>query len=186
MGPAPQYFTRHDTHRDRRPDAHPRPPDNHGGTRSFPHAHGTGRRRHCHPCGRAVWPPRRKVDHHRVRQGQQRGDGFVAGRLLRRKNARVHIFLLASPTDLSRDAKHVYQRFQRTAGRSAVTRATDAEQLRQRFATSDVLIDAIVGTGLSAPITGLYLDAVLAINAAARPTVAVDFPPASMQTPEAC
>ncbi len=109
-------------------------------------------------------------------KGNNGGDGFVAGRLLKRKNARVHIFLLASPTDLSRDAKHVYQRFQRTAGRSAVTRATDAEQLRQRFATSDVLIDAIVGTGLSAPITGLYLDAVLAINAAARPTVAVDLP----------
>ena len=87
-----------------------------------------------------------------------------------------------SPTDLSRDAKTMYQRFRRAAGPSAITRPTDAEDLRLRLTSSDLIVDAIVGTGLSTPITGLYLDAILAINAAARPTVAVDLPPASMPT----
>jgi NAD(P)H-hydrate epimerase len=44
------------------------------------------------------------------------------------------------------------------------------------LATSDIIVDAIVGTGLSTPITGLYLEAILAMNAAGRPTVAVDLP----------
>lgn len=109
-------------------------------------------------------------------KGNNGGDGFVVGRLLRRKKVRVQVLLLVSPTELSRDAKTMYQRFQRAAGQSAVTRATDAEEMRRRLAASDVVIDAIVGTGLSTPITGLYLDAILAINAAARPTAAVDLP----------
>ena len=109
-------------------------------------------------------------------KGNNGGDGFVVGRLLRRKKARAQILLLVSPTDLSRDAKTMYQRFRRAAGPSAITRPTDAEDLRLRLTSSDLIVDAIVGTGLSTPITGLYLDAILAINAAARPTVAVDLP----------
>ena len=109
-------------------------------------------------------------------KGNNGGDGFVAGRLLRRKKARVQILLLASPADLSRDAKTMYQRFQRLAGPSAVRRPVDHEEIGRRLATSDVIVDALMGTGLSTPLTGLYLEAVTAINAAARPTVAVDIP----------
>ncbi len=109
-------------------------------------------------------------------KGNNGGDGFVVGRLLRRKKARAQLLLLVAPTDLSRDAKTMYQRFQRAAGQSAITRPTDVEEIRRRLAASDVIVDAIVGTGLSTPITGLYLDAILAINAAARPTVALDLP----------
>ena len=37
-------------------------------------------------------------------KGNNGGDGFVIARLLRRKKARVHVLLLASVADLSRDA----------------------------------------------------------------------------------
>lgn len=109
-------------------------------------------------------------------KGNNGGDGFVIGRLLRRKKARAQVLLLASPTGLSRDARTMYQRFQRSAGQSAVIRPTDADGLRRRLAASDVIVDAILGTGLSTAVTGLYRDAIEAINAAVRPTVAVDLP----------
>lgn len=109
-------------------------------------------------------------------KGNNGGDGFVVGRLLRRKKVRVRLLLLVPPTELGRDAKTMYQRFQRAAGPSAITRPTDAEDIRRRLTASDVIVDAIVGTGLSSPITGLYLDAILAINTSGRPTVAVDLP----------
>jgi len=109
-------------------------------------------------------------------KGNNGGDGFVVGRLLRRKQARVHILLLTSPDDLSRDAKTMYQRFLRSAGKSAVTCPTSAESIQERLATGDILLDAILGTGLSTSVTGLYRDAIEAINAAGRPTVAVDLP----------
>ena len=109
-------------------------------------------------------------------KGNNGGDGFVVGRLLRRKQAQVHILLLASPEDLSRDAKTMYQRFLRSAGKSAVTCPADVETIQQRLATGDILVDAILGTGLSTPVTGLYRDAIEAITAVGRPTVAVDLP----------
>jgi NAD(P)H-hydrate epimerase len=109
-------------------------------------------------------------------KGNNGGDGFVVGRLLRRKKARVQVLLLASPADLSRDAKTMHQRFQRLAGQSAVRRPVNPDEIRQRLATSDIVVDAIVGTGLTTPITGLYFDAIQAINAATRPTIAVDLP----------
>jgi NAD(P)H-hydrate epimerase len=109
-------------------------------------------------------------------KGNNGGDGLAIGRLLRRKKARAHIVLLSSPLDLSRDAKTMYQRFQRAAGQSAITRFTDAEAIQRRLTAGDVVVDAILGTGLSTPVTGLYRDAIDAINAAGRPTVAVDLP----------
>ena len=109
-------------------------------------------------------------------KGNNGGDGFVIARLLRRKKAHVHVLLLTPATELSRDAKAMYQRFQRMAGPSSITRPTDAHALQQRLASADILIDAILGTGLSTPVTGMYREAIEALNAAGRPTVAVDLP----------
>ena len=47
--------------------------------------------------------------------------------------------------------------------------------IQQRLASADILIDAILGTGLST-LTGMYREAIEALNAAGRPTVAVDLP----------
>ncbi len=109
-------------------------------------------------------------------KGNNGGDGFVAARFLRRKGARARVFLLAALSDLNRDAKVMCQRFQRTAGIGAVVRTTDATQLRERLPASNFVIDAILGTGLSSPVTGLYREAIEAINTAGRPTIAVDLP----------
>lgn len=109
-------------------------------------------------------------------KGNNGGDGFVIARLLRRKKVHVHVLLLTPATELSRDAKAMYQRFQRMAGPSSTTRPPDANALQQRLASADILIDAILGTGLSTPVTGLYREAIEALNAAGRPTVAVDLP----------
>ena len=109
-------------------------------------------------------------------KGNNGGDGFVVARLLRRKKARVHVLLLAPVAELSRDAKAMYQRFHRTAGPSSITRPPDTNAIQQRLTPSEIIIDAILGTGLSTPVTGLYRDAIDAINAAGRLTVAVDLP----------
>jgi ADP-dependent NAD(P)H-hydrate dehydratase / NAD(P)H-hydrate epimerase len=109
-------------------------------------------------------------------KGNNGGDGLVVARLLHRRHAQVHVLMLAPLADLSRDAAAMYRRFVRTAGRSAVKSFHSADQARALLASSDFVIDALLGTGLSSGVTGLYRDAIEFINKAQRPVISVDIP----------
>ncbi len=109
-------------------------------------------------------------------KGNNGGDGLVAARLLRRRRARVHVVLFATIADLSRDATAMYRRFVHIAGRSAVSRFRSGDQTRALVASSDILLDALLGTGLSSEVSGPYREAIELINAAGKPVIAVDIP----------
>jgi NAD(P)H-hydrate epimerase len=70
----------------------------------------------------------------------------------------------------------MYRRFVRAAGRSAVKPFRSADQVRGVLASSDFVIDALLGTGISSGVTGLYREAIDVINQANRPVIAVDIP----------
>jgi NAD(P)H-hydrate epimerase len=84
--------------------------------------------------------------------------------------------LLTAITDLSRDTAAMYRRFVRVAGRSAIVRFRSADQARPLLASSDILIDALLGTGLSSAVTGIYREAIDLINSVEKPVIAVDIP----------
>lgn len=113
-------------------------------------------------------------------KGNNGGDGLVVARLLRAKRARVQVVLMASPTDLSGDAKVMYRRLvgARRAGFVHVDPAAD--HLRVLLSRSNLIVDALLGTGLSSPVTGKYASVIDAINeislSAEVPVVAVDLP----------
>ena len=109
-------------------------------------------------------------------KGNNGGDGFVVARLLRQKRSVVQICLLAHTRDLKGDAKLMYQRFVKSAGRSSVLSVPSPDSMHQLVRHSHVLVDALLGTGTSSPITGLYQEAIHAMNASEAPTVAVDLP----------
>ena len=109
-------------------------------------------------------------------KGNNGGDGLVVARLLHRRRARIHVMLLTPITDLSRDTAAMYRRFIRVAGRSAIIRFRSADQARPLLASSDILIDALLGTGLSSVVTGTYREAIDVINSAGKPVIAVDIP----------
>ncbi len=51
-----------------------------------------------------------------------------------------------------------------------------SELMEKRLAEADVIVDGVLGTGLSGPARGQAADAIAAINAAERPVVALDLP----------
>ena len=109
-------------------------------------------------------------------KGNNGGDGFVAARLLHRRRAQVRILMMSSASELSRDAAVMYRQFVRTAGKSAVHLYTSKSQVHSVLRESDLIIDALLGTGLSTDVTGRYADAIDSINEAGRPVVAADLP----------
>jgi len=109
-------------------------------------------------------------------KGNNGGDGFVVARLLRKRRATVRVLLLAHPGDLSGDAKTMHRRFLSVAGAKAVSASPSPDTIRAALAQSDLIVDALLGTGLSAPIQDPYRMAVDLVNAADRPVIAVDLP----------
>ena len=109
-------------------------------------------------------------------KGNNGGDGFVVARLLHRRRANVRVLTLVPLSELSRDAATMYRRFVRRAGKSAVRLYTSKNQVQSLLRESDILIDALLGTGLASEVTGRYGEAIDSINEAGRPVVAVDLP----------
>ena len=109
-------------------------------------------------------------------KGNNGGDGLVVARLLRRRRAIVKVLLMDSASALSRDAAAMYRRWIRIGGASATTQFRSKEQAEALLAGSDILIDALLGTGLSSEVIGVFGDIIRLMNRAGRPIVAIDMP----------
>jgi NAD(P)H-hydrate epimerase len=105
--------------------------------------------------------------------GNNGGDGFVAARVLRERGHRVGVGLLGRPEVLQGDAAETAARW--VEGGNSIG-ALSAETVATFLAGVDVIVDALFGAGLSRPLDGPAAQVVAAINAAARPVVAVDVP----------
>ena len=109
-------------------------------------------------------------------KGNNGGDGLVVARLLHRRRAQIHVVLLTAVTDLGRDAATMYRRLVRVTGRTAIVPFRSVDQVRLLLASSDILVDALLGTGLSSLVTGTYREAIELINSAGKPIIAIDIP----------
>jgi NAD(P)H-hydrate epimerase len=113
-------------------------------------------------------------------KGNNGGDGFVIARLLRRKRARPSVLLLAHTKDLKGDASRMYRRFVATAGLASVHANPNPGRMRSLIQSTDLAVDALLGTGLSSPVSGAYQVAIDLLNeistAKQFPVVAVDLP----------
>lgn len=110
-------------------------------------------------------------------KGSNGGDGFVAARHLATRGARVEVFLLAPAKEVRGDAGVNLAVLQRSG--LAVREVTTAEALaavREAVARADLVLDALLGTGLTGPATGLVAEAIELVNASARPVVSLDLP----------
>jgi len=107
-------------------------------------------------------------------KGNNGGDGFVAARKLREAGREAVVMLLADPAELRGDAAVMFARM----GQAPVLVRTpeDLRAAQVQLREVDVLVDAILGTGFRPPVSGLYAEAIAAINASEVPVVAVDIP----------
>jgi hydroxyethylthiazole kinase-like uncharacterized protein yjeF len=108
-------------------------------------------------------------------KGNNGGDGFVAARRLHQQGKKVQVILLADPSDLRGDAAFMFGKLP-----NATIAVHFAEELRsdrvRRSLQADLYLDAILGTGFTPPVRGLYADAIAIMNASVVPVIAVDIP----------
>jgi hydroxyethylthiazole kinase-like uncharacterized protein yjeF len=108
-------------------------------------------------------------------KGNNGGDGFVAARRLHERGKQVKAILLADPGDLRGDAAIMAAKLQGSAiaVRSSEELKSDLVQLSLR---GDLYLDAVLGTGFKPPVSGLYADAMVIMNASQVPVIAIDIP----------
>lgn len=102
--------------------------------------------------------------------GNNGGDGFALLRLLKARGVPCKCVLLADPESLKGDAKTNYQRALDCGVKFETELSPDA------LDSCGVIVDAMFGTGLKYPLTGVYRDAAEQINKSGKPVVAVDLP----------
>jgi NAD(P)H-hydrate epimerase len=109
-------------------------------------------------------------------KGNNGGDGFVAARKLKEAGKKVALAILAkSPDDLRGDAAEMFKKVAIKPVWVATERDFERPQV-QRLFQSELLIDAILGTGFKPPLQGLGLKAVEAINDSSAAVLALDLP----------
>jgi len=108
-------------------------------------------------------------------KGNNGGDGFVAARKLHAAGKGVRIILLAEPSQLRGDAAEMFGRLPIAP---VIVKSNDelTGEHAQAVFESELLLDAILGTGFKPPVSGLYADAIKRMNASSMLVIAIDIP----------
>jgi len=109
-------------------------------------------------------------------KGNNGGDGLVVARHLQGNGAHTRVILMAPYKELSKDAKTMYRRLKKKIQPSHIFVLPPLENMEVLTQDAHILIDALLGTGLSSPIRDPYATAITTMNASQAYTVAVDIP----------
>lgn len=101
--------------------------------------------------------------------GNNGGDGYVLARFAQAAGLRVAALAAVPPESLKGDARQAYADFAASGGQVL---AFDADRLKD----GEVLVDAVLGTGLHSAVRADAAAVIGAINAASRPIFALDVP----------
>ena len=119
-------------------------------------------------------------------RGNNGGDGFVVARTFLQRGVDASVFVIGSLSDVRGDARINLD----ILGRLGVTVVEIADEQSWELHFSEIsqctlIIDAILGTGLKAGVTGMLETVIADVNAADIPIVAVDLPSGlSADTPQ--
>src|SRR5437867_13060547 len=110
-------------------------------------------------------------------RGNNGGDGFVVARTLVQRGGDVAVFVVGRIADVRGDARTNLE----ILGRLGVTVVEIADSQAWELHFSEVsdctlIVDALFGTGLNAPVSGLIESVIADVNASGIPVVSIDLP----------
>jgi ADP-dependent NAD(P)H-hydrate dehydratase / NAD(P)H-hydrate epimerase len=106
--------------------------------------------------------------------GNNGGDGFVVARLLHANGARVKVFLAGAEGKFKGAAKSNLDIIKKLP--IEIDRIESAAAVRNEIMHSQVLVDALLGTGLDREVTGLFGDLIRLMNESGKKILSLDIP----------
>lgn len=108
--------------------------------------------------------------------GNNGGDGLVAARWLSHFNKKVEVLLFGPIKKMSRETKINYRLLQRLCIPVQQISKQSLAVVENKLRHSSLIIDALLGTGIHAPIEGLYKNVIEMANSSRQRIVSVDLP----------
>ncbi len=112
-------------------------------------------------------------------RGNNGGDGLVLARYLHMSGIPVYVYLI-DPDGESRDERQEsavnLTILEKLAVKITRVGAADLPAVEQGISRSGLLIDALLGTGLSRPVEGVFKEVIKAMNDSGKPVLAIDIP----------
>lgn len=113
-------------------------------------------------------------------KGNNGGDGYVVARHLTNWGACVRVLLLASKDEVlageGETADNLRVVLKMGIPVDELTSAEDVERALAEHAGADLIVDALLGTGVHGEVREPYLGAIQAVNRAGRPVLSIDVP----------
>ncbi|MGE0684550.1 MAG: NAD(P)H-hydrate epimerase, partial [Candidatus Binatia bacterium] len=110
-------------------------------------------------------------------KGNNGGDGFVIARLLKKQGVKCEVILAAKKKEITGDALRNLNAFAKMRGKiTEITEPTQLGVVQDKLHRSGLIVDALLGTGLNAPVRGLIANLIDLINMSGLPVAAVDIP----------
>ncbi len=109
-------------------------------------------------------------------KGNNGGDGFAAARHLFNRGHKVQVVFLGSVSDLEGDAAINYLILQKMKILVLRLQNDMLEVLRKKAKNSNLIIDAIFGTGLDREVVGLAREVISTLNKTGRKILSIDIP----------
>jgi len=110
-------------------------------------------------------------------KGNNGGDGLVAARHLFNMGVEVKVILLESPDNITGDAATNLEIWHRMGQKVyTITQKDDFNAVRLFLVKTDIVVDAIYGTGFKGKVKDYVGRIIESINASQKPVVAVDLP----------
>lgn len=106
--------------------------------------------------------------------GHNGGDGLVVARKLSSSGGDVEVFLLSDPDGFD-GAPRLHLEMAEKAG-IPIRIGAGLDEIEVALAACDVVVDAMLGTGISRQVGGLYRDVIAAVNDCGAAVVSLDIP----------
>jgi hydroxyethylthiazole kinase-like uncharacterized protein yjeF len=117
---------------------------------------------------RSRWPTAMKIVI-AAGSGNNGGDGYVLARFAQAAGLTATVLALTAPDRLQGDARSAHDDFKASGGQVLPFAA-------EALSKADVIVDALLGTGLSSAVRAPFIEAIAALNASGRPVLALDLP----------
>lgn len=108
--------------------------------------------------------------------GNNGGDGLVVARHLFNQGLNVKIFLLSPKARLKEDARINFEIASKLGIPLLELKESGLKEAEDEILTCELIIDAILGTGVKGPVTGFYAEVIELLNMLGSDIVSIDVP----------